>query len=176
MPGTYLKSNYGSGTSGPPLQDIERLPANGGFHSATLVSGCNAPDAAERQRRPLFIATNRTEQAVRIGPVLALPRHACHRRHPAFARRVHRDAWAPAHETAGPAALHGRRINIRVGTARAGERRVPQTDAGRKLWANRSRDERAERSTGWRTRPDHALSVAADSVSCRPGQRQRYTR
>jgi hypothetical protein len=172
MPDTYLRASTVPAPA-PPFLDFERRSASGGFHFVTLVSGCNAQTPAMPREDRLSLPQTPANGPSASDRSLPYPGHACHRRNPAFARRVHRVAWAPADDSAGQAALQCRRVNIRVGTGRAGKRGVPQTDAGRKLCANRSHNERPERSTGWKAGPDHALSVAADSVSYRPGQRKR---
>jgi hypothetical protein len=61
---------YGSGTSAA-VEDIERIPQLGGFHSATLVSGCNA-STVERSKEDGFslLQTHRTGHPHRTGPCL----------------------------------------------------------------------------------------------------------
>ena len=88
------------------------------FHFATRVSECNAPGAraAPAEIRAFMAVTPHLLGRSASDRSLPYPRHARHRPDPAFARRVHRDAWAPPDRAAGRATLHGRTFDIRSGT------------------------------------------------------------
>jgi hypothetical protein len=86
--------------------------------------------------------------------------HAYRCTHTAFARRVHGDAWTATHSSAGRTTLRDGPLNIRVGAPCAGDCRLPQPVAGRKLRAYRSRREHSGRSSRRRA-GTHALARSA---------------
>jgi hypothetical protein len=69
----------------PTVEDIERFPYLEGFHSATLVSGCNASTVERSKEDDFSLLQTPPNSPSASDRSLPYPRHACHRRNPAFA-------------------------------------------------------------------------------------------